>query len=419
MRRLLFAIFFLIFTASAAQAQLYIDPITQASRRSAIAAGANCVDTTGRGTINCALGGFAQESVTILTQAVAGRFCECNTSNVPVAITAGTNGCDYGGWRPVQYNANGTTTNGSVFCYPGNTGPQGPVGATGAAGSNGVSVTSAAESAGANCATGGSKFTSSSGVTYACNGAVGASGSAGATGAQGAQGLQGVAGATGSTGPAGAAGASVTGVSVSPGFNCTAGGVAYTLSGATSYVCNGVAGATGAQGAQGIQGVQGPAGAAGATGPQGPAGASGGGGFVYIDDNDTPVAGTSNVRNEPVYSDGQYIWDIDPVLGAISTECVSSNSVFYLSSNCTGTTIVPLTTTGKVLCARDGNGAMKYWGPTGSYPNYSSLYAFSTSSGICVATFNNTPKMEVIEAGAAPTFSGKPSPWRLAPAENP
>lgn len=67
-------------------------------------------------------------------------------------------------------------------------GPQGPAGAkgdTGAAGSNGTngtngqSVVSGSEPPGGNCATGGSKFTSSSGTTYACNGATGAKGAQG------------------------------------------------------------------------------------------------------------------------------------------------------------------------------------------------------------------------------------------------
>ena len=76
----------------------------------------------------------------------------------------------------------------------GPTGPQGPAGAqgpaglkgdTGAAGGNGTngtngqSVTSSAEPPGGNCASGGSKFTSSSGATYACSGATGAKGAQG------------------------------------------------------------------------------------------------------------------------------------------------------------------------------------------------------------------------------------------------
>ena len=51
---------------------------------------------------------------------------------------------------------------------------QGPSGTNG---TNGTSVTSASEPAGANCTDGGSKFTASNGVTYACNGAAGLPGS--------------------------------------------------------------------------------------------------------------------------------------------------------------------------------------------------------------------------------------------------
>ena len=70
----------------------------------------------------------------------------------------------------------------------GPTGPQGPAGAkgdTGAAGgsgtngTNGQSVTSSAEPPGGNCTSGGSKFTSSNGTTYACNGATGSKGATG------------------------------------------------------------------------------------------------------------------------------------------------------------------------------------------------------------------------------------------------
>jgi hypothetical protein len=55
-------------------------------------------------------------------------------------------------------------------------GPPGPKGDTGSTGTDGVSVTSTSEPDGANCAYGGVKFTSASGVSYACNGAPGAPG---------------------------------------------------------------------------------------------------------------------------------------------------------------------------------------------------------------------------------------------------
>src|SRR5436190_2941333 len=62
-------------------------------------------------------------------------------------------------------------------------GPEGPKGNTGAAG---VGVTSSSLSTGdANCATGGSKFTSASGDTFACNGAKGDKGDPGPQGPPG------------------------------------------------------------------------------------------------------------------------------------------------------------------------------------------------------------------------------------------
>ena len=55
-------------------------------------------------------------------------------------------------------------------------GKDGRDGTNGTDGEDGVSVTSAAEPAGANCASGGAKFTATNGVTYACNGAPGTGG---------------------------------------------------------------------------------------------------------------------------------------------------------------------------------------------------------------------------------------------------
>jgi hypothetical protein len=66
------------------------------------------------------------------------------------------------------------TTN-NLFYGPkaGGVWPANPVSLVGPPGDNGVSVTSSAETAGTNCAAGGSKFTAANGVTYACNGADG------------------------------------------------------------------------------------------------------------------------------------------------------------------------------------------------------------------------------------------------------
>lgn len=67
----------------------------------------------------------------------------------------------------------------------GTNGSNGANGTDGADGAAGVSVTSAPEPAGENCTNGGSKFTSASGITYACNGVDGADGAPG--GSQGRQ----------------------------------------------------------------------------------------------------------------------------------------------------------------------------------------------------------------------------------------
>ncbi|MDA0166532.1 tail fiber protein [Solirubrobacter ginsenosidimutans] len=57
----------------------------------------------------------------------------------------------------------------------------GVAGPAGPAGADGQSVTGTAESAGANCATGGVKYVAASGTNYVCNGATGATGASGAT----------------------------------------------------------------------------------------------------------------------------------------------------------------------------------------------------------------------------------------------
>jgi len=96
----------------------------------------------------------------------------------------------------------------------------------------------------------------------------------------GIQGPKGPAGATGATGPQGPAGQSVTGASLNVGNpNCPTGGIALTLAGATTFVCNG---APGAQGPQGTTGPQGPQGTTGPQGPQGPAGPSAAGIVDYV-----------------------------------------------------------------------------------------------------------------------------------------
>jgi hypothetical protein len=119
----------------------------------------------------------------------------------------------------------------------GATGPQGlvgPSGAQGATGADGQSVAGSSEPVGSNCAYGGAKYESVSGVSYVCNGAPGAS---------------------------------LTAVALTVGdSNCPYGGSRFSIDGGqTTYACNGAAGLAGAAGPQG------PAGPQGATGPQGPA----------------------------------------------------------------------------------------------------------------------------------------------------
>lgn len=98
------------------------------------------------------------------------------------------------------------------------------------------------EASGANCAFGGTKYTSASGDAYVCNGATGATGAAGPAGSPGPAGP---AGAVGPAGPAGAQGAT------------------------------GSAGPAGATGPEGPAGPAGPAGATGSTGNIGPTGSTG------------------------------------------------------------------------------------------------------------------------------------------------
>ena len=191
----------------------------------------------------------------------------------------------------------------------GATGPAGPTGATGAQGATGPQgpaggpqgpqgyntiVKTTAESAGANCATGGTKIEigldanannvldaseiNASLTRYVCNGLTGATGAQGpqgltgaigATGATGAQGPAGPQGLTGATGPAGPQGPQgLTGATGATGAQGPQG-----LTGATG--ATGPAGPTGATGPIGPQGPAGPQGATGATGATGSAGANG------------------------------------------------------------------------------------------------------------------------------------------------
>ena len=105
-----------------------------------------------------------------------------------------------------------------VGCTSGIEGPPGPAGPKGDPGTTGTSATVEFESPGTNCAHGGVKVTSASGLSYVCNGAPGQNGSEGA---------------------------SVT-TSVEPaGGNCTHGGVKLTSASGATYVCSGSPGPAG------------------------------------------------------------------------------------------------------------------------------------------------------------------------------
>ncbi|HYQ04467.1 MAG TPA: hypothetical protein VER96_37600 [Polyangiaceae bacterium] len=140
----------------------------------------------------------------------------------------------------------------------GETGPAGMPGLPGANGAPGQSVVGESEPPGANCVAGGAKFTSASGVNYACNGDPGGS-----------------MGPMGPMGPTGPAGESVIGESEGPGANCATGGTKLTAGTSITYVCNGATGPAGTGGTAGPMGATGPMGPTGPMGETGPAGAAG------------------------------------------------------------------------------------------------------------------------------------------------
>jgi Collagen triple helix repeat (20 copies) len=101
-------------------------------------------------------------------------------------------------------------------------GPAGPAGPAGPTGAAGQSVVGSSEPAGANCANGGVKYVSVSGVNYVCNGVgAGTVGPPGPPGPEGDAGVPGDPGSPGSPGSPGTPGA--TGTPGSPGAPGTAG----------------------------------------------------------------------------------------------------------------------------------------------------------------------------------------------------
>jgi Collagen triple helix repeat (20 copies) len=148
----------------------------------------------------------------------------------------------------------------------GASGPAGPAGPAGSAGPAGTSVSVSSLAAGdTNCPQGGVQLTVGTTVTYVCNGGgngpagpqgpagpagtqgpAGPAGALGPVGATGAAGAQGPAGPAGAPGAAGAAGAAATLSQVSTGnANCPYGGTQITVSGTTTYACNGAPGGGG------------------------------------------------------------------------------------------------------------------------------------------------------------------------------
>ncbi len=139
----------------------------------------------------------------------------------------------------------------------GDAGAVGEPGAPGATGPSGLSVSMEPEPPGAICPSGGVKFSSALGAAYSCSGISGARGSVGATGQTGAI------GAGGATGATGADGTVPTAVAEDAGVHCPAGGVRVVSPNGDSFICTGTAGALGARGAAGPQGSGGVTGAMG------------------------------------------------------------------------------------------------------------------------------------------------------------
>lgn len=141
-------------------------------------------------------------------------------------------------------------------------GPQGPIGLAGPvgpSGQNGTSVTAIALAAGdATCPYGGTRFNSSAGDAFACNGPPGAVGPAGVPGPQGSPGVS-----------------VVTTVVAAGDSHCATGGIKVTSSSGDLWLCAGAQGPQGATGDTGPQGVVGPQGVKGDTGAQGVVGPQG------------------------------------------------------------------------------------------------------------------------------------------------
>ncbi len=190
-------------------------------------------------------------------------------ARVQVVAEAPGSNCSAGGSKIVagfDVNGDGTLESNEITStqYVCNAAPgvAGAAGATGAAGSDGLStlVSMTDEPAGSNCGSGGKRLdagkdTNADGVleasevtstSYVCNGATGAAGATGTAGATGAAGLNSLLSVTAE--PAGANCAN-GGSKVTSGLDGNRNGVLDAAEvTATTYLCNGAAGATGAAG---------------------------------------------------------------------------------------------------------------------------------------------------------------------------
>lgn len=88
-----------------------------------VAPGATCLTGTGAGTSRtCTYGGWRSDFTPLV--GIATHACSCNTGYTFISISPGET-CTYGGIQPVLVLPNGSTSNQSTHCFPGNTGPQG------------------------------------------------------------------------------------------------------------------------------------------------------------------------------------------------------------------------------------------------------------------------------------------------------
>jgi hypothetical protein len=326
-------------------------------------------------------------------------------SVVAMTLNLGDPSCPYGG--SMFSNSSGDT-----FACNGAPGAPGLPGAAGPQGPAGISVAAVTLNVGdAICPTGGTRFTSASGDSYACNGAVGAQGEIGPQGPQGLTGPQGPIGPkgdkgdTGEQGIAGINGTSVIGQSVGPGDSvCPYGGVRYTSASGTDSVCNGAPGVQGPKGDTGEQGPEGNKGDTGMTGPQGPAG-----GYVVTDGDGNELGAFLSVEYSGVFSwlsgDG-FIWTGKRPTGEPK---FMGQQLEYETSNCTGTAYVNATNAGPqslIAWGADGLGTSRKVFRVVMPRKTITVHSRSSEPAACVTASGS---LDVYEADYA--FPAFPSPF--------